>query len=237
MTRLALTLVLVAACGDSGDSNLPVNPGGGGGGNIHLPDAAVDLDASTMLSARVCLVADPRQPTACASAGADGFTVMVGTQQATTAADGSFTIMKPTGSSLVWRVSGTGIVSSAMPYSATTTKIPVIATTTYSDMLAAMNVTVVTGDGAVMLQFQHTGTPVSGVVASATPTPDSAIYYDGAGINAWNLDATGPYGTVWIPSLVPGTVSVGYDDGTNQGTVSGLPVFGDTITFAWSELP
>jgi hypothetical protein len=134
-------------------------------------------------------------------------------------------------------VSGTGIIASAMPYSTTTTKIPVIPTTTYQDMLSAMQVTVVTGDGAVMLQFQHSMTPVAGVVASASPTPDSAIYYDGSGVLAWDLDATGNFGTVWIPSVAPGSVSVGYDDGTNQGAVSGLPTFSDTITFAWSELP
>src|SRR5436190_17636345 len=139
MTRcfFVCVLALAAACGEDG-SDFPIAGGGGGGkGGSSMPDAGDDGDASTVITGRVCLISDPRALTSpCADTGADALTVSLGTETTTTATNGAFVITRPTGTNLIWFVSGTGIESSALPLSAGTT-VPAIASTVYGDMLAA----------------------------------------------------------------------------------------------------
>jgi hypothetical protein len=184
----------------------------------------------------VCLIADPRTPTSCASSGAGGFTVKLGTEMATTGADGSFSIAQVTGSGLVWRISGTGIEPTAMRKGATNT-IPVISDTVYGEMVGAMSAVVTTETGAIIVQVTHGGVALSGAIATATPSPDSSIYYDGTSTTAWALDATHGYGIIWISAIAAGTDSMSVDNGTVQGTISSIPVFPGTVTFATAEIP
>lgn len=236
MKRLVVVFA-VAACGDD-TGGFPIDPGGGGSGSSFTPDAAVvDPDGGTMLTGRVCLLADPRQPQTCATTGAGGFTVAVGGQVATTGDTGSFTLLRPTGSDLVWTVTGDTIEPSAMRFGTSTT-IPAISTLVYDDMLAAMQAVVNGGNGAIVAQFIQDGDPVANATALVTPIPDSETYYDGAAVTDWDFTATGPFGVVWVSSLQPGTASLALDHGAaDPHTVSNIPVLADTITFVFSEIP
>lgn len=241
MTRLAIALVLAAACGGDDGGGFPIMPGGGGSGSSTNPDAAVDDggDASTMIAGRVCLISDARTPTACAATGADGFTVSLDAQQATTAADGSFTLARPSGSNLVWRVTGTGIEPSAMVYSASApATIPALTSLVYGDMLAAMQPTVGNTDGAVIARVTRGTSPVSGIVVSTSPLSTSGTYYDGASTIDWNDVATGANGVAWIPGMPAGTATLAFDTGGSNGvTMASAPVFADTITFVFHTVP
>lgn len=240
MTRLLLlAATIMGACGGDGDNGkFPIVAGGGGSGNSFRVDAYVDnADTNTSQTARVCLLADARNPTTCAASGADGLTVTAGNQQATTTADGTFTITRPTGTNLVWGVTGTGIEPTLMKYSATTTTIPALGTVLYDDMLGATQAFVVLGSGGIIAQVTRNATPVADATAIASPQPDSAVYYDGADAVMWVQDATNGFGVVWIPSIPAGTVSLSVDSGAVSNTdITGIPVAADAITFVFSEL-
>jgi hypothetical protein len=244
MTRLALVLVgatfgaLLGGCENEGGTHFPIVPGiGGEGSSMIMADAAVESDAaSTELAGRVCLLSDARAPGTCASSGADGLTVTLGSQTVTTGADGSFTMTRPTATNLVWSVSGTGVEPSAMRLSSGA-KIPVVSTLLYADMIAGMNATITVDTGAIIARITHAGAPLAGAAVVATPVPDSETYYDGAGVADWNFDATGPFGVVWISSIATGTASLAVTAGAVQDTVGGIPVFAGTITFELAEIP
>jgi hypothetical protein len=226
----------VAACKEGGDM-LPIVPGGGGTGSSSItPDAAEDPDGGGGdVAGRVCLLSDPRDPAACAASGADGLTVTLGSATATTAADGSFAIAS-TGTNLTWFVNGTGIEPTAMRRAAGTT-IPVLASLLYGDMIAGMSAIVTTETGGVIVRLRRAGAAFTDAAAVVTPTPDSEVYYDGPGVTDWDVDATGPFGVIWISAVSPGTVSLALDTGTLQRTVSGIPVFAGTLTFELAEIP
>lgn len=235
MSRTIIAVLLaVAACGDDG-SFLPVNPGGGGPGGGSNPDAAVGGDGGGDIAGRVCVIVDARALGTCASTGAGGLTVQLGTETATTIDDGSFVITRPSGTNLVWRVSGTDIESSALPLASSST-IPAIDSLVYDDMLAITNATLGAG-GALIARVGRNGSPVAGVVATASPSPSSEIYYDGASTLEWQLDATGGNGIVWIPSIASGTASLSFDNGVNQTSLVDISIFSDTITFAYGTAP
>lgn len=238
MSRACLLLAMLAACSGDDGSGYPVAPGGGGSGSSMSPDAAVeDGDASTMIGGRVCLVADARQPSAgCATTGADGLSVTLGQQMATTAADGSFTIARPAATDIVWAVSGDGIMPSAMQLASGST-IPAISTAVYDNMLAATSATVAGGDGIIIARFTRGGVATAGVVVSTSPAATSGIYYDGTSAVDWELDSTQSFGAVWVPSIAPGEVDLTYSVGTSAGTIANVPVFAGTITFVPAALP
>jgi len=236
---LALALALaLAACEQPPREMYPVNPGGGGavGSNSMPPDGAIDgNDGSTStISGRVCIVSDAR--TATCGAGIAGLVVTLGASTTTTMADGSFTIARPTGTSLIWRVSGPSIVSSAMQFSADTT-IPAIDNTLYDQMLAATLANTQLGDGAIIARFTKANAAVVGATVLASPAPFSAIYYDDVSVTEWATDVTGSYGVAWIPSIAPtASAQLTLQSGTSS-TFTGIPVYADTITFALLVVP
>jgi hypothetical protein len=234
-----VVIVTLAACGGDDGLRYDVNPGGRGSGSaMGGPDANVG-DASgdgAMPGFRVCLIDDARSPTTCASSGAGGLSVTLGNAQATTAADGSFTLTRP-GSDLTWRVSGTGVVPSALVDTDSTTQIPVIGTNVYDDMLSANDAVMLAGDGSVIIRVTDNNVPKSGITASTSPTSDSAVNYDGSTATAWTDVATGSAGVVWIPSVIAGSPSILLDDGSQNPPSLSVPVFDGTITFAFYEIP
>lgn len=237
MTRLLLLAALVCACDQAGDM-LPIQPGGPGSGATGFVDAAVVVDASVQILGRVCLLADPRQPTTCASTGAENLLVTLGSEQATTIGDGSFAIMRPTGANLLWSVTGAGIEPSSLRFDGSAT-IPAISSAVYGDMVVVMNALVLTDTGAIIAQLTRDNAPVAGASVVASPLPQSDIYYDGAGIADWNIDTmTGAFGVVWISAIAAGTASLTFDTGaTAPTTVSGITVLAGTITFVFAEIP
>lgn len=232
----AALLLVAAGCGGDDGNHFPVNPGGGGSGSSTLPDAGTDAGEGTTIAGRACLLGDPRALTTCASTGADGLTVTLGDKTALTTVDGSFVIDRPTGTGLVWRVSGTGVESSAMPQ-ATSKNIPVISSLLYGDMLASTNAIVAAGDGAIIMRVATAGTGVAGVIATPSPQPDSLVYYDGASATDWRFDSTGAFGIVWVPSILAGTASVALAHGSAQSTVVNIAVYANTISFAFAAAP
>jgi hypothetical protein len=240
--RIAFGLVVfLAACGNDADM-LPV---GGGSGN-GLPDSGtgstVDarlidarvIDAApapvdaAIFSGRVCLLTDPRQLNVCASAGAGGLTVRLGTASATTSADGSFMIAGQTGSDLIWRVTGSNIKSSfevLRDY-----QIPAMTKTMYDSIAAANGVVADPGEGDLMIEVTHNGVGQAGVTVATTPPGYFGVFYDGASATAWTTSSTGANGAIWVPGIDVGTGSVTATLSTSQ-TVTG-PIRDDGITFA-----
>jgi hypothetical protein len=211
--RLAYGLVLfLVACGE--DSNmLPVGGGSGsgfpdGGGGMtadarlvdaRVIDAAVaPVDASVFMG-RVCLLSDARMPNACASTGAGGFTVRLGTASAVTSADGTFFITGQSGANLVWHVTGSTIKTShevLRDY-----QIPAIPKTLYDSMKTANSVSEVDGEGAVIIEVTHNGAGQAGSTAAFTPPTKYSPFYDGASATAWTQTATATNGVIWVPGI------------------------------------
>ncbi len=240
--RIAIGLLAVtAACGDDGGM-FPVG-GGGNDGGFTLPDSGPRIDGAPLVDGavgdgavllvdaalfdgRVCLLTDVRDMDDCATTGAAGLTVRLGTAATTTSADGSFSITAQTGTGLVWRVTGPNIVSSFEVLA--DYQIPAITTTAFNAMKAGSTPTVMElpGEGSLMLYASSNGAAVAGVTATTTPAFYFA-YYDGATQAAWEQDSTGPEGGIWIPGIDVGSVT--YDAGAVTGTA---PIFDGGITFA-----
>lgn len=231
---LCAALVLVAACNNS--NNYPVLGGGGGGGHSGT-DAGSAIDAATdgasdavpgdagTIAGRVCLLSDVRDLTSCASTGAAGLTVTLGTGSgagsATTADDGSFTLTKPAGTGLLWQVTGATIVTSSMAFG-TQTIIPAVTSTDYGNLQGSNGVVAAPGQGAVMARITQAGSPLAGATASANPASQQyLVYYAGSDANQWNTTATDARGTAWLPGLAttqPAIVTVAAAGGTPSAT-------------------
>lgn len=225
-------LVATAACGGDDIELYPITPGGGGGGGIAQPDAGIDADVGGSVSGRVCAISDARKPQDCAS-GAAGVTVKIGSQMATTAADGTFSISRDAGATL-WQVSGTGYVSSAMTF-ASGTNIPLLEQTVYDTMLDTNSAISGGNTGAIIMNVRHLGSPVNGAEGSATPAPGGATYYDASTYDVWETDTTAAAGVIWIPGLTAGMESV---EVTSNGTKTfpGILVIADTITWVFANV-
>lgn len=240
MSRLAACALLLAAC-EKTDEMLPLQPGGGGGGagSQFKPDAGItETDASAFISGRVCLLlANLQTPGTCAPEAGE-FTVRLGSAMAQTAADGSFTLMRPANTSgLTWLVSRGDAVTSAIKLGATTT-LPVFDATAYQDMIATNNVSRIEGYGAMIVRVRRAGAAVAGATVTVQPQPDPAlILYDGQSDTVWETTATGTYGAAWIPSLPVGSATVMVTVDQTTTTTSGHPVFADALTFVFADIP
>lgn len=238
MKRVAV-LVLLAACSKESEM-LPIDPGGGGTGtgSGFRPDASMQGgDASPFITGRVCFVlANLRNPTTCSS-DAGEFTVRLGSAMTQTAADGTFTLMRPANTTgLVWLVSRGDAITSAIKFGGTTT-LPALDAIAYQEMIAAMQPVIADGDGALIVRTTKAGVAVTGATVDTVPPPTSAVYYDGASDVAWETDATGTIGVAWIPSQPVGSANITITAGQAMTTSNAQPVFSDTITFVFAEIP
>jgi hypothetical protein len=238
--RLAVSLALLAGLGacNRDVERFPIGPGtGGGGSNGTMPDSpyADGNGSGSMMTGRVCLINDARTPTTCASSGADGLTVALGTATATTAGDGSFMIASPSGTGLVWRVTGTAIYSAAMQVTTTAT-IPAISLSIFEDMIATNQAIAGDGTGSVIARFTTNGSGVSNLEAATSPEPVGQYYYDGPNALTWDTTATSSFGVVWVPALIPGFTTLNVS-GPPDASIPSIPVFADTVTFAFATIP
>lgn len=240
LTLIVLGIGVGAAC-TSKPGDYPYGGGGGGGGGIGSGqhDAAVHDglagDAAATIE-RVCVAADPRQLASCATTGAGGLTVTLGARQATTASDGTFALDPPSGV-VTWHVTGAAIVPSVMPFVASRI-IPALATTTFADLAASNGVLLSAGQGSVFVQVIHAGAPLAGAVATATPVPQYAPYYDGSTATAWNQNATGAHGVIWLAGVPVGTTNVAVTPaGGTAHAIPGIPVEDGAITYVALEIP
>jgi len=239
---LLLAVLVVVACKPaSDDDDFPVVPGGSGpGGTGTLPDApeadALDFDALQVIVGRVCLVADLRALTTCAAAGAGGLTVTLGTSSTTTTGNGAFAIMAPSGTNLVWRVTGLNIVKSVMAFGPSNT-IPTIDIADYVDLQNANSVTLAVGEGSIVARIVRNGVAQNGVVASVSPLAQFPTKYDGITAIAWTELATSTAGTAWIPGAALGTNAVTATPLTGTAATESVLVEDQAITYATIELP
>lgn len=242
--RIVFGLVALAACGDDG-GGFPVGGGGNDGGftspdgqraDARLLDAAPDdaavapIDANQFMG-RVCLLTDPRDLDLCATTGAGGLTVRLGTASTTTATDGRFTIDGQSGSNLVWRVTGSNIVSSYEVLA--DYQIPAMTNTMFMSMLVGSNVEQVPGEGSIMAYVSKNGMGASGLTADVTPEAFHSPYYDNPDSQGtWVQTSTGAHGAVWVPGLDVGSVTI-----TVGGVSAEAPIFDGGITFTNILLP
>jgi hypothetical protein len=239
---LAFTAV---ACGDDGnmfpvggggndggttfpDSSGPADSRNDGGGSDGGDDAAITPIDAAIINGRVCLLTDPRVLNQCASTGANGLTVRLGTASAVTTANGSFAIAATGGD--VWRVTGPNIVSSFEVLA--DYFIPAMPRTLYDAMMTANNVTEYPGEGALMIFASYDGAAVAGLTATNESDAFYEPFYDGGSPTSWGRTMTGANGVVWLPGIDVGTASVEVG-----GATSGGPVYDGGITFANALVP
>lgn len=237
MRALVLVLVVAASC-KSEMKDYPVGGGGfsGGGGGLHV-DAPTDGSGSGSNMARACVLTSPRDLTSCAATGAAGLTVTLGTQTATTADDGSFTITAPTGTNVVWDVQGSTVVESVTPY-AGQTKISVITSQMFTDLQSYVGQPMVAGSGGLLVRVTRGGAAVTGETAVVTPTNGVGAYYDGTTDQVWTQIGTGGFGTVFVPNTPAGTATLKLSaGGTVQATLGAIPIVSGGMTFVVAELP
>jgi len=207
-------------------------------GTVGRIDAAVldGSDAAATLAGRACVLTDLRDLTSCATTGAGGLTVMLGSQTATTADDGQFTLATPAGTLLVWHVSGTDVVPSVMPLGATP-QIPVVTTTAYADALNSNSILLAQGQGSAFVRVVRGAAALTGATAVASPTPTYPAFYDGATSLTWDQDATDAYGMVWIAGADAGSLTVTVTPPLATGVPITVPIEGDSITFVTLDVP
>lgn len=252
--RLGFALLAVlAACGGGDDGGFPVG-GGGTDGGFKFPDGGIVADGApgdgstatdampdevdaALIMGRVCLAENPRKLNDCAATGAGGLTVRLGTAVATTADDGSFTIVAASGT---WRVTGTNIVTSIMALS--DYEIPAITRTTYESMITdSLGMGVPNpGEGSIMVQVIRNGAGVDAATASSAPPSAWQPFYDNPNSpTQWNQTVgTGPDGTIWIAGLDVGSASVTVSHAGDQPVNrSGLQIVDGGITFTTVIFP
>jgi hypothetical protein len=216
-----VVLVLLAACNSGAGNDFPIGPGGGGGiiiGGTSPPgggsgDAGVgdggDGDAGIPTSGRVCLLTDLRRigdPAACSMTGADDLVVALGGHTATTAVDGTFTILAPLGSGLSWQVTGGAhtptnlITPSVMPFGTDNT-IPAIVATQYLDLLHGNGSVLSDLQGSIFVRVVNGVTGVASVTATSPDATDPTLYDGAVNGTSWGQNLTGKFGIVWLPAV------------------------------------
>lgn len=238
-------LIVLAACKTEVDDSgpFPIHPGGnGGGGGISLPDAALDApgdDATTAaLSGRVCLHTDVRDPASCAAGpSASGLTVTVGNELATTSDGGNFTIARPTGDQLVWRVTGATIVTSVIPFGPSF-ELPAVSTALYEDLLVTNGqLFVADGQGSLIARVLSGGAGVADATGTLGVAQNGPTYYDSNNPTTWDQDATGTFGVVWMPVELVGTYTLTVTPPLAVPVTSIVTIEERSITFATVDVP
>lgn len=239
MWRVSMLALLVACRAGGGDDEFPIEPGGTPGTGTMVDAAVVDapdFDAMSMIAGRVCLIADLRALTACASTGAGGITVTLGASSAITSDSGEFTIAAPSGANLVWRASAGDLVTSVVPFGPSTL-IPAIGVEDFNDLQNANGVLIVDGQGSIVARVVKGGLPQSDVVVDVAPLAQFPTRYDGLTPTAWTELATGPAGTAWIPGAALGTNIVTATPAAGAAASATVLVEDLAITYVTIALP
>jgi len=240
-------VLALAACHTGGGDDYAVVPGGpgvfGGGttGGTTGSDGGTD-DGDGGVSQRVCLLTDLRQLKLCAATGAGGLRVTLGNVTATTADDGTFTLVPP-GGVLTWHVTtvmptGPQIVTTAMAYSGQLS-VPAITTAVYDDLLHSNSVPIILdGQGSLVIHLTRAGASLPGAKATLAPVSANNTLYDSSSLLIWNANQTGTFGVVWAPGVTAGTeqFTIIPQTGATVGPVSAT-IENQAITFVTQEVP
>jgi hypothetical protein len=234
--RTALAVMLFAACTpDSTTYPIGGGPGGGAGGNGSGSDSGTTTDANMdVIEGVVCVLPDPRDFSTCLAAGAGGITVAVGASStAVTNDDGSFTIATPTGTNLVWSVSGSDVMTSTIGFS-TSAVIPAIQSMTFETLANENGIVFDPTQGTIIGQVLHSGSGFADTTAIAAPVGIYDTFYASPDDQADWLDATTTttFGTFLIAGLTPGTETLTLTPGVGSAAiVNDVPSGSGTITF------
>jgi hypothetical protein len=237
--RIAALLLLLVGCKDDG-RDYPIITGG----DDHPINPMVDgrpadgiVGDGSMLTGRVCVVTDLRTPTAgCEPTGVADITVRLGTETAMTADDGSFMLLPPSGTNLVWHLSGTNLVSSVIPLT-TSTILPMIRDQAYLDLQGGNSVIVNSGEGSVFMYVRQAGLPLEDATTVVSPTASFLTLGDRANATVWVQGGTGPLGVAWTPGIVAGTASFTVTPPVGSAALIAVPVEDGAITFATLVIP
>jgi hypothetical protein len=242
----AIALVLGGGC--RADDEYPtVPPGGGGppggsnGGDARTADAS-DGGADGTVRARVCVVADLRQPQICSPDDNVGVVVSErGTQnQATTTTGGAFELQVTATDVAVLEI---GVGSSALVASIVPVDLrdppptmPVPAARPFQALRQALGPSEPDGTGTIAAYYLDAReAALPGVVVEAPAGAANAPWYDLAGNTPapWNQEAeTGPFGAALLFGVPAGPAAVGaVGPGLEDLSVSGVLVVDDRVTF------
>jgi hypothetical protein len=199
----------------------------------EAPDASVP---GTVLSGRACLLVDARDLSSCAGTGAGGLSVRIGTRMTTTASDGTFSIERPEGSSLSWRVAGAEIASSLMPLSMSHV-IPVLGVDVHDELLLAHGVLPEPERGMAFVHVVRDGHPLPGVTAQTSASSTAPTRYDGVSPTVWRESATGNFGMVWLAGVPAGTFDVTLTPSQGASVTTTLTIEVGAVTYTTIELP
>ncbi|MFN0250166.1 MAG: hypothetical protein ACKV2T_25000 [Kofleriaceae bacterium] len=244
MRLVAYSLLVLAACNSSEGEDWPVEPGGGGGsfgntiGSGSATDAGMD-DGGTTNTGRVCALSEILRWDECDNGGQMGLTVTVGAESAMTLGDGSFEIDTPTGSNLVWRVSGNAQLPSLREYAAGT-QIPSISIGLFQNIAAAANVAIEIGAGTVFVQVRHMNAAVVGATAELAGSNDLVYYDDATAPGSLSVGQTRADGIVWFPNVTPGAAvqfTITPPTAVGEPQVTTVVVEEETATFATVVFP
>lgn len=256
LATIAVFAVL-GACANPEDYPL----GGGGGGNpTGTGDAGVDGGPTdggdmTKITGRVCLLTDFRdlgKLDKCEKSAALGLSVTLGDRSATTTADGSFSMVPPSGTGFVWHVStGTRdsprVVRSAMPFG-TNNVIPAMQFDRYADLVNSNGGTFSENadEGSIIVRIVKSpnGAPVANLSADTTLANDDVRLYDTDTKDVWAMTATGKFGIAWIPRVAvtptnpaaPTPVTLTNQAGMEVARPS-VAVESLTVTYITQEIP
>ena len=229
----------------SSEDDLPIQPAGGGTTNIGGGGATAgggvgggSGSGSNSITGRACVLLDPRDLGGCASSGAGGLQVALGTSTATTAPDGTFSMQAPQGTGLSFQVSGPGVVPTSQPFAANNS-IPVLTEDMFNQVLGANGIVLTPGSGSILASVvDRGGIPVAGATAMSTPSPAFGPFFDGTTPSAWTLNGTGERGVVLFPGVTAGPAALTFANGTGgESTVDGVQVIDGGVTIVDAVLP
>ncbi|HEU0032293.1 MAG TPA: hypothetical protein VFQ53_16795 [Kofleriaceae bacterium] len=240
--RVALAVVMLAACQAEAPDDYPVGvgsggPGGNGSGNKDAATPDDDGGSGGQIIGRVCVLSDLRVLDGCAASGAGGIAVTLGGEATTTADNGAFAIATPAGSNLVWHAGAPGYITSVVPFT-TRYFIPILRDTDYFTLLQDNGMLLADTQGSLVARVVQNDLPAADAIAAIDPVSQFAPRYDGTSAALWDQDATGPRGLTWITGIAAGSASVRVTpSGSTTATTTIQSIEPLAITFVTIEIP
>jgi hypothetical protein len=216
------------------DDNPTTTPGGA---DARRPADArtAPIDAVVVagdITGRVCLITNFADPFTCATTGADGIVVGLGINEATTAADGTFTIAAPAGAPPAFEIKRADLTRCLTPFLGGNTANLTAVKTDYYRQFLSDNGMVVVGTGTLLAQLKMGTSLAAGeTLVLKTGTQPYPTRYDAPGA-IWGRIATGPKGVAILAGLAVGSAEVV----AGPRVLSQIPIEASTITIVGFQL-